>query len=57
MIPQIIMITLMLWTLWGKFRSFHLNQKTKTEFYNTLLGILIISIILVWGGFFDNFKL
>ena len=57
MIPQLILIALFALLIYRKLKNYSYSQKAKQEFYNLLLGILLLSILLVWGGFFRPFGL
>ena len=48
--PQIILISLFFLILFARVRTY---AQDKRAFWNSLLGILIFTIILVWGGFFS----
>lgn len=52
MTPQLIMIALFALLIYRKARTYSYSAKSKQEFFNLLLGILLLSILLVWGGFF-----
>lgn len=52
MIPQLILIALFALLIYRKLKNYSYSQKAKQEFFNLIIGILLLSILLVWGGFF-----
>lgn len=53
MIPQIIVLILFTRIIWVKLKVFSYSEKTKSDFYNTLLGVILFATLLIWGGFFN----
>lgn len=55
MIPQIILLALFALVIYKNLKNYSYSQKAKQEFFNLIIGILFLCILLVWGGFFKPF--
>lgn len=55
MIPQIIVIVFMLYSIGAHSYNYGTTKNTK-DFWTSILSVIILAILLIWGGFFSVFS-